>query len=327
MTTELPLVSIVIPSYNQAQFLEEAILSVLNQDYPNIELIIIDGGSTDYSVDIIRKYADRIAYWVSEPDQGPVDAINKGLAKCNGGFLGVLPSDDALLPDAVSRKMAFFSAKPEVDFFYGDTEQIDSTGKRLFVRFGNNLPYREWVRTCTMPIAVHSSLWKRSVMQQVGFWDIARGVASDWDFFLRVGLKCKMEYLPGIAGKFRYHPSSDSATQQLQWVTLVPQMYEEYFSKNSLPKEIQVLKKEALANAHLYSTYILLDHAPLKATVKELMRALVAYPPILFSGRFGKLVLSIALGQRGRALCSIAKRRLKSTIMRKIRICMPPFLP
>lgn len=314
MTDKLPLVSIVMPSYNQAQFLEEAILSVLNQDYPNVELIIIDGGSTDGSVDIIRKYADRLAYWVSEPDQGCEYAINKGLARSNGQLLGLIFSDDALCPDAIRRKVALFNAKPEVDLIYGDVEQIEENGNRLFVRYGNDLPYREWVRTCTMPVALQGTLWRRSVwMDRVGGFRLSMGVATDWDFFLRVGLKCRMEYLPGIAGKFRCHSNSQSMTKQLLWATLVLQMYEEYFARNDLPKGVRVLQKESLANAHLYSAYILLDHAPLRAAVKELIRALSVYPLLFFSRRFGKLVLLCAIGPWGRAWWrSVAKRKPQS---------------
>ena len=295
MITDLPLVSIAMPSYNQVHFLEEAIRSVLNQDYPRVELIIIDGGSTDGSVDVIRKYENRLAYWVSEPDQGPIDAINKGLAKCNGEFLGVLPSDDILLPDAVSHKMALFLAEPDVFFVYGDYEQIDTEGKRLFVSYGDSLPYREWVRTCSMPVNLHSSLWKKIVMQRVGSWETARGVASDWDFFLRVGLMYKMRYLPGIAGRFRYHPTSHSATQQVHWVTLVPQMYREYFAREKLPAEILAIKRKALAASHLYSARISCNEGFFIKAITELMRACEIYPPSLFSLRLGKIVIRLII--------------------------------
>src|SRR5438105_1530850 len=114
-----PLVSIVTPSYNQAEFLEETIQSVLAQDYQPIEYIVLDGGSTDGSVDIIRTYSDRIAWWRSEPDRGQVDALNAGFESASGEILGWLCSDDALLPGAVSCLVAELERHPEALIAYG----------------------------------------------------------------------------------------------------------------------------------------------------------------------------------------------------------------
>src|SRR5438874_2370883 len=114
-----PLVSIVTPSYNQAEFLEETIRSVFDQDYEPIEYLVLDGGSTDGSVEIIRRYADRIAWWRSEPDRGQVDALNAGFRHATGEILGWLCSDDTLLPGAVSCLVAELQSHPEALIAYG----------------------------------------------------------------------------------------------------------------------------------------------------------------------------------------------------------------
>jgi glycosyltransferase involved in cell wall biosynthesis len=125
----LPKVTIVTPSFNQAAFLEATILSVLNQTYPNIEYIVVDGGSTDGSVDIIKKYKDRLAWWVSEPDNGQSDAINKGFKQATGDIYNWLNSDDILYPDAVKIAVHFMEKHPEKEVVYGDRIVIDHASR------------------------------------------------------------------------------------------------------------------------------------------------------------------------------------------------------
>ncbi|NMD27205.1 MAG: glycosyltransferase, partial [Chloroflexi bacterium] len=137
--SEPALISIITPSYNQAAFLEQTLRSVLEQDYPNIEYWVIDGGSTDGSVDIIKRYAPKLAGWVSEADDGQADAINKGFARARGEYIAWLNSDDLYYPGALSEAVRALEANPAAPFVFSDVESIDETGKAF-----NRMHYGDW---------------------------------------------------------------------------------------------------------------------------------------------------------------------------------------
>ena len=167
--TDLPLVSIVTPSFNQAQFLEQTIQSVLGQDYPRLEYIIVDGASTDGSVDIIHRYADRLAWWVSEKDAGQAEAINKGFHRARGEIVAWLNSDDYYLPGAISVAVEAFHQNPEVGLVSGNVLAVDDTGRRL-----NVIRYDDWGLPdlmCFKIIGQPSVFMRRSVLEQAGFLD------------------------------------------------------------------------------------------------------------------------------------------------------------
>ena len=129
--SNLPKVSIITPSFNQGQFLEASIRSVLEQDYPNLEYIVVDGGSKDDSVEVIKKYQDRLAWWVSEKDKGHADALNKGFSHATGEILAWLNSDDIYFPGAVSEAISILQRHPEVGMVYGDADLIDDSGETV----------------------------------------------------------------------------------------------------------------------------------------------------------------------------------------------------
>ncbi|MBE0687714.1 MAG: glycosyltransferase, partial [Anaerolineaceae bacterium] len=133
-----PLISIITPSYNQSDYLEKAMVSVLNQDYPNLEYIIVDGNSTDGSQDIIKKYANRLAWWVSEKDNGQADAFNKGLMHAGGKYIGWLNSDDLYLDGVVSEAIELLESNPEIVFVFGDVQSINEIGEIInIMKYGN----------------------------------------------------------------------------------------------------------------------------------------------------------------------------------------------
>jgi len=199
-----PLVTIVTPSYNQAEFLEETIQSVFAQDYPHIEYIVIDGGSTDGSVEIIRRYEDRLAWWVSEPDQGQTDAINKGFARAQGEILAWLNSDDTYEPHAVSEAVAFLLAHPEVGLVYGDANYIDEQG-RVLGRFpAAQTDYRR-LRRGYVHIPQQAAFFRADLWRQVGPLDPSFYFAMDYDLWVRLARVSELRYVPRLWANFRIH--------------------------------------------------------------------------------------------------------------------------
>lgn len=201
-----PKVSIVTPSYNQGRFLEETILSVLDQKYPNLEYIIIDGGSTDNSVEIIKKYEKHLAYWVSEKDSGQTEAINKGFRRCTGDIVAWINSDDIYLPNTFNFIVDYFIDHPEIDFVYGDAKIIDANGS--FIMHRKEVPFD---RTMGLLIGFGflipqpSTFWRRKIFESVGLLDEKLQYAMDSDLWAKVSEKHEIKHIPRYLSEARYH--------------------------------------------------------------------------------------------------------------------------
>jgi glycosyltransferase involved in cell wall biosynthesis len=208
-----PGISVITPSFNQGDFLEQTILSVLNQDYPNLEYIIIDGGSTDQSTEIIKKYEKYLAYWVSERDNGQSDAINKGFRRSTGAILAWLNSDDLYLPGALRRIGRLFIADPAADVLFGDIHiadrygEIDRTMKE--VRFSPNaLLYG------AMNINQQAMFWRRRAWETSG---PLRNMYFYMDGYLLLSFVkhgARIRYVKEPLAIFRMHPMNKSQSQQ-----------------------------------------------------------------------------------------------------------------
>jgi len=180
-----PLVSIVTPSYNQGLFIEETILSVKNQDYPNIEHIIVDGGSTDSTLEILKKYKSTYnMHWISEPDEGMYQAINKGLRVARGEIMSYLNSDDLYLPWAVATVVEYFRDSPDVDLFYGDMLGF-TIDNQLALRFSPpfNLQYIQRTGFLGQPTV----FWQRRVFERFGGFDEGLKFVGDCDYWMKAG--------------------------------------------------------------------------------------------------------------------------------------------
>jgi glycosyltransferase involved in cell wall biosynthesis len=210
--SEWPCISVVTPSYNQGQFIEETIRSVLLQNYPNIECIIIDGGSTDNTLEIIERYQQYITYWVSEPDNGQSDALNKGFRKATGQLIGWQNSDDFYHPDAFSKAAETFLVAPNIDLIYGCTDNINAEGE--FIRkypvsafdICEMIPY---LNMCNQ-----SMFFSNKIFQENNFIDESFHHAMDLEFLIRIALKgYEFHFHSDIIGYYRVHDNSKGSVQ------------------------------------------------------------------------------------------------------------------
>ena len=199
-------VSIVTPSYNQVQYIEETIQSVLSQNYPDIEYIIVDGGSTDGTVDIIKKYEDKLAYWVSEKDKGQTEAINKGFARAKGDILAWINSDDSYEPGAVSAAVKFLQEHPHVGMVYGDCNFINQSGKVIGKFNAAQTDYR-LIRQGYVHIPQQTMFFRADLWKQVGPLDPSFYFAMDYDLWTRIAARAEIRYVPQTWANFRLHTS------------------------------------------------------------------------------------------------------------------------
>jgi glycosyltransferase involved in cell wall biosynthesis len=204
MSDTAPLVSVVTPSYNQAGFLEQTIQSVLAQDYPHVEYLVVDGGSQDGSKEILQQYAGRLAWWTSEPDLGQTDAINKGFDRARGEVLAWINSDDTYLPHAVREAVAFLQDHPEVGMVYGDADFIDEAGQ-VVGRFDARQTSYQRLRRGGVYIPQQASFFRASLWREVGPLDPSFYFAMDYDLWVRLARIAPLRHVPRLWANFRLH--------------------------------------------------------------------------------------------------------------------------
>jgi glycosyltransferase involved in cell wall biosynthesis len=208
----LPAFSVVMPSYQQADFIRESIDSVLSQEAVRVELLVMDGGSTDGTVDVLRSYGNRIT-WVSEPDRGQSHAVNKGIQRATGEYLAWINSDDLLLPGALRRVAAVFDADPEVMWAYGRCRVVDERGKEIrkpITAYKNLLLRRFSYRKLLLEnfISQPATFFRRAVFDEVGLLREERHYDMDYDLWLRLGRRYEPAVVDAYLAEFRMHTSS-----------------------------------------------------------------------------------------------------------------------
>jgi glycosyltransferase involved in cell wall biosynthesis len=234
-----PLVSIVTPSFNQAPFLRRTIESVLTQEYPTIEYILVDGGSTDGSLAIIQEYAHRLAYWESHPDQGQTDAINKGFARATGKYLAWLNSDDVYQPGAITEAVTFLENHPDAGMVYGDCTFIDAQDREIGQFPSAQTDYNR-LRRGFVHIPQQASFFKADLWRKVGPLDPSFYFAMDYDLWVRLAAEAPLVYLPGhLWASFRLHGNAKTiAADDRCW----PEMLRVHYREGGHPLALIVLK-------------------------------------------------------------------------------------
>jgi glycosyltransferase involved in cell wall biosynthesis len=200
------LISIVTPSYNQGPYIEETIQSVLAQDYPHIEYLIVDGGSTDNTVNIIKKYENKLAWWISERDKGQTDAINKGFARAKGDILAWINSDDTYEPGAVAAAVKYLKKLPGVGMVYGDCNFINDSGHVIGKFNAAQTSYR-LLRQGYAHIPQQTMFLRAELWRQVGPLDPSFYFAMDYDLWTRIAARTEIKYIPQTWANFRLHTS------------------------------------------------------------------------------------------------------------------------
>ena len=248
-----PLVSVVIPCLNRASFLVPTIESVLQQDYPYIECIIIDGGSTDGTVDILKSYGDRVK-WVSEPDNGHADAINKGWQMSQGEILAWLNADDVwVVPNGVQEAVSFMQAHPEVDVAYGVCGTIDAEGALVDLSHLHEWDLVYAVEYCDHCIPQPSAFIKRDILEKVGWLDTDFYQKKDHELWLRIGLVGKIQHFPRLVAHARNIKGLSFEGESAAAACI--QLTNKFFLLPDVPENLQKKKKRALSNSYLRGRY------------------------------------------------------------------------
>lgn len=306
MKKELPPVSVVTPSYDSASFIEETIMSIKNQTYSNIEHIIMDGGSTDGTLDIIKKYEGTYNMrWISQPDKGQSDAINKGWQSSGGEILSWLNSDDTYLPQAVETAVKFLNDYPDVSVVYGDCNMINEQGE-IIGRFPAHEFDLEEMLCRELMIAQPAAFFRREILDKVGFLDIDLYYAMDFDLWVRIAISgLKLKYIPQLLASFRVYPETKTSSGGSKAALEALNIVDKIFSNTKLPKEVKVLRGRAYSHRHFIIGRNYHFRNEMKQARKHLLKAINLNPRSLLNPwMIGYLLTSLP---GGRALKTVLK--------------------
>jgi glycosyltransferase involved in cell wall biosynthesis len=285
-TEKLPergLVSVIVPVFNGERYLAEAIESVLEQDYPDLELIVIDDGSTDGTVPIARGYGDRL-HLISQPNSGVSAARNRGLSTARGEYIAFLDADDVMLPGKLAGQAAGLEAQPELGSIHSGWHLIDARGKRLATmepwKDAPTIDLEAWLTWC--PFYLPAMLFRREWLERIGGFNQALPQAEDADLLLRMcleGCRTAWQKQPTVSYRQHEHSTMRNGTQQAESITGV---MTKFFAREDLPADLRQKQNEFLFNTHMWSVWHLYKTGHLDGIAEYLgrSRAYRAQPPM-----------------------------------------------
>lgn len=273
----LPLISIVTPSYNQGRFIRETIESVLTQPYPNIEYWVIDGGSSDKTVNILRSYdTDPRFHWISERDAGQADAVNKGWRRCRGELVGWLNSDDVYLPSALTHLSRPLIERADVDIVYGDAQRVAHDGAPIERMYGRPLNLTALLRENY--INQPAVLQRRRVIEALGPLQTNLHYALDYDFYLRAALQFTMQYVPELCATYRMHEVSKTTTGGSAFAGELAMVVDGCFANPAMPVTVRAQRRKIQSDWLLQITLEHLKEHHFPAARRTFFNALRRYP-------------------------------------------------
>ena len=282
MTPPFPLVSIITPSFNQSRYLEDTIRSVLDQDYPKVEYFVVDGASTDGSVDIIHKYTEKLAWWVSEKDDGQAEAINKGLTRASGEIVAWLNSDDTYLPGAISTAVRAFEGNPDVVLVYGNMLAIDERSETINILRYKQLDVEDLL--CFKIIGQPAVFFRREALKKTGYLDPTYHFLLDHHLWLRIALQGRILHLNKTLAAARYHAEAKNRARAAEFGREAFRILD--WARQSQPELASVLTKmehRARASAYRVDARYLLDGGLPRESLKAWTRALLIHPLTAFA--------------------------------------------
>jgi glycosyltransferase involved in cell wall biosynthesis len=287
-----PLVSIVVPSYNHGRYLEEAIDSILAQDYPHVELIVIDDGSTDNSREILTGYGKQF-HWEFQENQGQVATLNRGWSMSKGDIIGYLSADDLLLPGSVSAAVDCLRQHPEAVLSYSDFHLIDPESAVVRRVVAPECTYHDMVVKMLCPPGP-GAFFRKTAFEKAGLWHTGYKQMLDFEYWLRLGLHGQFIHIPQTLAAYRVHQGSQSfaaasAIRPEEPITII----NDYFKNPLVPSDVRASQREAVGTAYLYSAHVHFRVGNYRNGFAAACEAFELHPKLLVSTRPLRMILNV----------------------------------